>query len=1011
MSSTMGPTSQAKSWWSRSKSKDSSGLTPKRSFSNLVDDEKHMRSAPRKLTKTKDATAGLKFNTLASAMGFRSKKLPSLAIQDPPTNTSVHRSTSDNSAPSPFYTNRPPAKSVSTARSSEYDGDEASDPHDIPEPRTPSDHPRDRMSYQTSVLTLSEMDPFAAGGVVIQQSQDSYRQSVFSDSSLLEPHRKRSDFVSNNRTSYASSSSNSHSYLSEPRSGKMSSRITRSSRTPSDTSMKQEPRRQETLFVDDGRSVASAEPRSIRARLKTPSGSNSSCSTVTPGDYRNRLSEPPPGAPHPHPRARASDPHGFHSPLGAASPSLSPLTFAGPSVTPPPGTDSPVSPSSTRPLVLVRKASASIVHMPPPSLAPPTANLPPPPLSSFVAPEPSSSADNLSIFLSNPPSPSTSSVSLAPSFEFSVEDSAGDAIGHLMQDVYPPLPEGCSRQSKGNGRRRHIDAESSNSSMRRLPPPHGDYMHPDQSMSAHTSPKLLKKLPSQQSLLGKHYSEQSLTSSVVSLGQDEYANWRGSSGSLSSSKTPRKQRSFHHSRLPLPPLPALRHANSYNHSSTPPEGRLPTPSSPPTTDQQQRKSGFTHTTPTSARKRLFSGSSSRRSTSSQGPASPATSAEDETRSVINTDEPRTQSRSSSSAVQKVMISFGNFGHPLSLSTKNACVAPSSFWSEPGDSMSSSYGDKSASQTEYTPQHIIPPADMLKLEQQLAEEAAQRDREMDQEHKPKLELQPRDFGFAFIGRRRRSDSKLSGSRTSSIMSSVSAATLPFGSEHHILGESSTSGTSSLRQTASARPSSTTNHNGKARELSADSSRLPLRSSSLMAKSFPKPPTSIARPSTAQPSISSPTSPTFSAFTVSPGRPPTSLPPPPRSRPSRENQPIQDDPVLKRSSIVPLHPLSPPPVHNRIRRPHTATSDSRNVQSLITSPPSSFDQQKVSKRRSIMKKPSFLDIEDELDATTENLMEMDIDVPPASPVMEGSFLDMEHGRDSLDTDASCDSGFYA
>ncbi|KAL6298703.1 hypothetical protein BKA93DRAFT_40295 [Sparassis latifolia] len=906
MSSTMGPTSQAKSWWSRSKSKDSSGLTPKRSFSNLVDDEKHMRSAPRKLTKTKDATAGLKFNTLASAMGFRSKKLPSLAIQDPPTNTSVHRSTSDNSAPSPFYTNRPPAKSVSTARSSEYDGDEASDPHDIPEPRTPSDHPRDRMSYQTSVLTLSEMDPFAAGGVVIQQSQDSYRQSVFSDSSLLEPHRKRSDFVSNNRTSYASSSSNSHSYLSEPRSGKMSSRITRSSRTPSDTSMKQEPRRQETLFVDDGRSVASAEPRSIRARLKTPSGSNSSCSTVTPGDYRNRLSEPPPGAPHPHPRARASDPHGFHSPLGAASPSLSPLTFAGPSVTPPPGADSPVSPSSTRPLVLVRKASASIVHMPPPSLAPPTANLPPPPLSSFVAPEPSSSADNLSIFLSNPPSPSTSS----------------------------------------------------------------------------------------QSLLGKHYSEQSLTSSVVSLGQDEYANWRGPSGSLSSSKTPRKQRSFHHSRLPLPPLPALRHANSYNHSSTPPEGRLPTPSSPPTTDQQQRKSGFTHTTPTSARKRLFSGSSSRRSTSSQGPASPATSAEDETRSVINTDEPRTQSRSSSSAVQKVMISFGNFGHPLSLSTKNA-----------------SYGDKSASQTEYTPQHIIPPADMLKLEQQLAEEAAQRDREMDQEHKPKLELQPRDFGFAFIGRRRRSDSKLSGSRTSSIMSSVSAATLPFGSEHHILGESSTSGTSSLRQTASARPSSTTNHNGKARELSADSSRLPLRSSSLMAKSFPKPPTSIARPSTAQPSISSPTSPTFSAFTVSPGRPPTSLPPPPRSRPSRENQPIQDDPVLKRSSIVPLHPLSPPPVHNRIRRPHTATSDSRNVQSLITSPPSSFDQQKVSKRRSIMKKPSFLDIEDELDATTENLMEMEIDVPPASPVMEGSFLDMEHGRDSLDTDASCDSGFYA
>ena len=93
----------------------------------------------------------------------------------------------------------------------EHDVDQASDYHTTSEPRTPSDHPRDRRSYQNSLLTLSDPDPFAAGAVIVPRfDQDPNRLSVYSDSSLLDPHAKRADALPVNRMSYGSSSSNSH---------------------------------------------------------------------------------------------------------------------------------------------------------------------------------------------------------------------------------------------------------------------------------------------------------------------------------------------------------------------------------------------------------------------------------------------------------------------------------------------------------------------------------------------------------------------------------------------------------------------------------------------------------------------------------------------------------------------------------------------------------------------------------------------------------------------------------
>jgi len=59
---------------------------------------------------------------------------------------------------------------------------------------------------------------------------------------------------------------------------------------------------------------------------------------------------------------------------------------------------------------------------------------------------------------------------------------------------------------------------------------------------------------------------------------------------------------------------------------------------------------------------------------------------------------------------------------------------------------------------------------------------------------------------------------------------------------------------------------------------------------------------------------------------------------------------------------------------------------------------------------MRKPSFLDIEDEVDAMTENLLEVELDASPSSPTLESSFLDMERGKDSFDTIRSSDSLLY-
>jgi len=155
-----------------------------------------------KLSLYNENSDGFKFSPFASMMGRKLKKSrPTLAIPDCPVPPLVCTSAVHRSDP-PRYTNRPPAKSISsTVRS----GDDSIGPS------TPSDGPRDRISLPLSVLTLSDPDPFAAGVISVPQSiLDRGRLSIYSNNSAnyVFPHKDEVEFLQH--PSYASTSSQSH---------------------------------------------------------------------------------------------------------------------------------------------------------------------------------------------------------------------------------------------------------------------------------------------------------------------------------------------------------------------------------------------------------------------------------------------------------------------------------------------------------------------------------------------------------------------------------------------------------------------------------------------------------------------------------------------------------------------------------------------------------------------------------------------------------------------------------
>ncbi|KAJ7110009.1 hypothetical protein C8R44DRAFT_801168 [Mycena epipterygia] len=688
-----------RSWWSLSqKSPSSSQVFPP--------EKPHSQSKQ----------SGIKFNALATAMGFKPKRTqpPPLTIQDPPyapvrtastsgghlaprVETHHRRPYTAPSLPSPTV-GRPPSNSVSSSRS-------RVDSLEPTTPRTPDDVARARRG---SLLTLSDTDPFAARVVSLHSPSDPNRLSAFSNSSATDTKSNHSA----NRVSYASSSSQS--------------------RFGGDLS----PLSILSPASEVGSSYMKLSNKKSGHSLRRKDMSSDSTWLSNLGGDSNRFSQPdPPPKPRPAMRARGMTDGGIDR-----SNFLRNDPFLARTVVP----SSSASHSSTAP---ARKPSLS--H----PTAPPSHELPPPPRS----------GDDQGLDVNS--AGSASSTSLTFSAEF------------------VPISHNNSRSK-------------AKQSYDMSPKPAESGWEPD---PPRTSPRTLRKSISHQSLSKRGQSPSSSSSTPVPMPDP------------ATIKVPRKQRSFHQHRVPVPPVPLQL----------------------PLSDQRASDPGI------SSRRRLFSGSSSRR------PSQSTIALTDDARSLNAAPEPDR-------------------------------TASSSCWIDTG------------SVHEYTPQQIMSPAEMLKVEASV-------------------------------------DAAYKRPRKESIVSTSGMSDF-----EHDFGLSSLSFSGGRPRPSSDHPSVRTSTSDHAHS-SQDMFYLP------MAPQPPSPPVLM------------------------------SLPPPPRRTKPRTGS-------LSRSPSEHVAPLSPPSRKNL--RPKISVEERRH-------------------RQSILRKPSFLDIEDEMDKE------------PAL-MRQGSFLDLTRG--SFDSVRSVDTLDY-
>ncbi|KAF9269981.1 hypothetical protein L218DRAFT_1071482 [Marasmius fiardii PR-910] len=791
--------SSPRAWWSLPKSTSNPSFHPD-------------KSSPRDPTLNKSDS--LKFSTIASAIGFtKSRKHPSLTIQNPPAILTARTHPSPLFSPQspPFHPSRPPSKSVSSTKSRV----------DSLEPRTPSDS-RDSGSHRHSLLTLSDIDPFAARNISLASPSDPNRLSAYSASSIPDYHihpNKSDPQPPIDRRSYASSSSRSHSNHIEDTS------LPNGRSWVSELPNYRPAKRKETGdFGSSDENLTLEDP--VWDQLFDPAMDNliKSSSSTTLTDY-NRLSHPDPA----HLNSRMTRP-----PMRVRGMTVGTVaqrskflqdekeSKPSPKVNVPPTSFNhrdPISPASPR--VIVRQPS--IQRMGLPSTAPPNQKLPPPPPVSSDLPE-----------------------DQRPGSQRAETDSVSSVFSSLSRNT------GMHNQ--------HYIPRSKIRERNSVP-----FQPSEERADSSTAPLSLKKAVSQQSLKG------TITSSKTE------------------DKVLKKQRSFHHTRHPVPPIPApLRLKDSLTNS----DGFQVVDS--------KRDSTSRPSTP--ARKRLFSGSSTRRASTYIAP-------EEETRSnfsiPLETDYVPRPSRKSSQA--------GLVQQPLQAS---------SFWDEADPPCS-----PHPSVLDYTPMQIMSPAEMLKLEASVQES---------------MEL-PRSRGFSIA----------SASSTFSSDSEYTPSIMGITSQ--VLG-----------------PSTGNNPPG------------PLRSHSLLApRDKDSAPTMAARPSTSQgtPMVQS------TSYNDTPSEF-VSLPPPPRPR--RKTQPLVD------SSCGPpvLESLPPPP---RVR----SKSLRSNTSNKLTTPPVTST---TTTRKSIMRKPSFLHIDDDFSSVIDVADHHQIAQAPEPLTRnifkhEDSFLDF--ARDSMDT----------
>ncbi|TFK77334.1 hypothetical protein BDN72DRAFT_953784 [Pluteus cervinus] len=775
-----------------------------------------------------------KFNSIATAIGFKSKKLPSLAIEHPPPVIVT-------SGLRPTYGNRPPSKSVSSTLSRV----------DSIGPRTPVDTPRDEPNRH-SLLTLSDTDPFAGRGIVTPITPGS-RLSNYSNAS--EPSSKRPDPPPPYRGSYASSSSQPYTSDTSPT---VYSPVSPLSDFSHSRKLKS---KRSTGSMHKPSSIEAAWDSLVVPIVPLPGVLSKSDSSVTltekfyPNKTTSLIQSESTGAPRPALRPR-----------GMTEGSIQRSTnFA-----PPPRSDSKVPPrpstsSHASPRVIVRQPSSSRLVQPP--CAPPTQQLPAPP--TLEPPKDSQSKQSGKRLVRSSAGSSSSGLSFASSVS-------------STRELRIPSPTFSPRR-----RERPPTTQPYPLSEVPKPPPTKPLAIVKSTSSSPHPPRTLKKAVSHQTL-GKRSAQPS--------------NSIPPSPNTTPEKGPRKQRSFHH-HIPLPPIPLpLRHANSFgSQSSIPP---LPDSAALP---PDHRRAPPTNLPPT--RKRLWSGSSTRRPATSNGIVS-----EDDSQSIFS-----------------LRSEFESHFTRTTTSGRQQ----SSFWDEPIPDQPAS---PSASTSEYMPQQIMSAAEIA----QVVEESNYR---------------PRTRGMSIMSTSTMTsaitseEGNIAPSLASLAFSSVSAYDLP------------------RPQTAPMRTPTVS---------SIQPARLSIGS--------------IASPPSIAPNSSSPPNPYAAAAPIHYG----GLPPPPRPRgklhtfapAARTSSSFDEDRDRAYGSdhstfVYPSSshdqkptPLAPPPIR-RPARPKVS-------------------MEKVILRQSIMKKPSFLDIDDDTDRET------DVESPtirriPA--ITTSSFLDL--ARESFDS----------
>lgn len=487
--------------------------------------------------------SGLNFNSIASAIGFKPKKHPSLAIQSPPP---VQTTTAtDGSAK---YRYRPPSKSVSSVRSQV----------DSLDSRTPVDA---RGDTPQSLLTLSDVDPFASNGSSARHASDLNRLSGNSNSSIAEVGSKHRGPSMLNRISSSSHSNIHHGGELSPSSSSQSSTLAPDSPTQhlKPTRSVGSLHRKRSIRPPEG-SLISAWDNMTQTHQPTISKSGSS-STLTD---KNRLSQPLP-TPHPPPpmRPRGMTDTSASQLSGSVQTKLS--SSRNNSVT-----SSPISGRSTASSrVISRQTSMSRIGSPP-SAPPPRHGLPPPPLVNDNAKD-------------NDPEPAVDASGSSSTLSFASSVSSNKEI-LLTQPYSPRLKEKRSSGRTSPSSAKHESEHFGNSFSKA-------------SQSQLIAPRPLKKALSHQSLVMRGSS--SSPASTPATPPPERTN----------DKVPRKQRSLHQAKSPKSSMSPVRHANTSGSQS-------PTPGSDrgSLTDHRRDSASII---PIPGRKRLFSGSNLRRPSTAQ----------------------------------------------------------------------------------------------------------------------------------------------------------------------------------------------------------------------------------------------------------------------------------------------------------------------------------------------------------------------------------------------------------